>query len=775
MTKAPVLKAFVEATYPAERKAAGVQASVFLVIEISADGSVRAVTVSQSAGEDFDAAAVDAARRFAFEPAEVDGRPSAVKITYRYDFTIVSEAPGPPAVDARPEPKAPPVSPPAPPRAEDDVVVRAPRPRRDAAQITIDASRARLVAGTQGDVLKVVQNLPGVARPPLASGQLVVWGSAPKETRVYVDGVEIPALYHGSALRGTINSDLVKTIELVPGAYGADYGRGLGGLVRVETRAVPDGTHGYASADTLDASALVSSTIAPGLRAAVAARYSYVDRLLAATSAADIGDFFPIPRYRDYQAKLTVDLRQNEAIDLVYLGSNDELTRTVPSPDPVRARAERSTSSFHRVYAHYTHLTSDGELVTVAPFVGYDRSEVTTAFGETPTRLDVASWRYGIRGQNRIKLGSRVTLSVGLDALGSRSRVARAGSLTLPSREGDTFVFGQPPGDDTNVDTSIAHIFDLGPYVFTEVQLGKLSVTPGVRFDAFLLEGDRIAPRIGSTPALGFSRLEGAIDPRLTVRYQAAPRLGVVASAGTYHQAPEPEDLSAVFGTPDLALSKATHFSLGEALKITPSLSAELTGFYKSLGNLVVRSRQPTPTLARALVQDGLGRSYGVQLLLRQELWRGFFGWATYSISRSERKYATDERYRLFDFDQPHVLALVASQAIGRFTFGARFRYASGSPRTPVTGAFYDARGDRYEPVFGVQNSIRIPDFYQLDLRAERTFPLGRSATLSAYADVQNVTFHKNREEIAYSSNFSRRGYITGLPTLAIVGARVEF
>src|SRR5262249_43445024 len=78
-----------------------------------------------------------------------------------------------------------------------------PRARREMVDYAVRAEQAKKVAGTQGDVLKVVQNLPGISRPPVASGQIVVWGSAPKDTRVYVDGVDLPALYHGSGLRGT--------------------------------------------------------------------------------------------------------------------------------------------------------------------------------------------------------------------------------------------------------------------------------------------------------------------------------------------------------------------------------------------------------------------------------------------------------------------------------------------------------------------------------------------------------------------------------------------
>src|SRR4029077_2704819 len=132
----------------------------------------------------------------------------------------------------------------------------------------------RRVPGTQGDTLKVVQNLPGVARSAFGSGQLIVWGASPKETRVNVDGVEIPALYHVGGLRSTVNSDLVRSIDLAPGSYGAEYGRGLGGLVRVETRALTQkGVHGYASADVLDASAMLTATLSPRVRIGIAGRY----------------------------------------------------------------------------------------------------------------------------------------------------------------------------------------------------------------------------------------------------------------------------------------------------------------------------------------------------------------------------------------------------------------------------------------------------------------------------------------------------------------------
>ena len=45
---------------------------------------------------------------------------------------------------------------------------------------------------------------------------------------------------------------------------------------------------------------------------------------------------------------------------------------------------------------------------------------------------------------------------------------------------------------------------------------------------------------------------------------------------------------------------------------------------------------------------------------------------------------------------------------------------------------------------------------------------------LNVFLDVQNVTNRANPEEIVYNYNFTRRDYITGLPMLAVLGARVQ-
>jgi hypothetical protein len=679
------------------------------------------------------------------------------------------------------------------------IVVRAPRIKKEAVETRIRTEEARRVPGTQGDTLKVVQNLPGVARSSFGSGALIVWGSSPKETRVNVDGVEIPTLYHVGGLRSTVNSDLVRSIDLSPGSYGAEYGRGLGGLVRIDLGSLPKaGVHGYVASDVMDTSMLISAAVTPRLRVGVAGRYSYLDSLLTTVTSADVGDFVPIPKYDDYQARATLALRQDEEVSATFLASDDHLRRAIPSDDPQEVRSQNTDTSWKRVLVRYTRLMPDGASIVVTPSFGYDTTNDEALFGRVPITTSTKYWQYALRGSYRRKVASTTTLALGLDMLARSFDLTRHGSLTLPAREGDITVFGQPPGNAINDDRWSVLTINTAPYATAEVTIGRLTLTPGLRFDPLLIEGSpavpagpRAAPRgyarfdipqnpvgkIADDDAAGAARkvLRWAPNPRLIATFRATRRLAFTAGGGIYGQPPDPEDMSAVFGNPGVTVSRAAHVSGGISFKLRPTLTLETVGFYKKFWDLVARTENRTPPVAQSLTQDEIGRAYGGQVLLRQEMLKGFFGWVTYSYIRSERKDHPDTDWRLSDFDQTHVLGILASYQIAKgWDTGARFRYTTGFPRTPVVDAYFNAPNDAYDPTFGAHNSIRIPSFYQLDVRVERAFVF-RRGKLNIFLDVQNITNRKNPEEIIYNYNFSRRAYITGFPTLAVLGARVEF
>ncbi|MCE9578329.1 MAG: TonB family protein [Deltaproteobacteria bacterium] len=846
LTRPPALVHFVEAEYPPDAKAAGTQASVVLQVDIAADGHVTAATVQTSGGAAFDAAAVAAVLQFGFTPAEVDGKPSPIRILYQYDFVIHTEvvavttaeqtgvvrdrdthqplagvtltlddagksavtgtdgrfaiaevAPGRRTITLTGDrltalqtteelvagqrldvaydlALAPP-----PGAADEDaddleIVVTAPPLAKATASVEVVAGQARKVPGTGGDVLKVVESMPGVARSTAGSGALVVWGAAPEDTRVYVDGVRIPRLYHLGGLRSVVATDLVKGIALAPGGWGVEHGRGLGGLVDVDLIALDRAVAGSVQVDAIDTAAAVRFPVAPKVAAAVALRKSQLAWVLDHASDRDLGEFVPIPRYADGQARLAYDPSTREHVEVDALASTDRQTRTVASADPAATRREDRRIDFWRVWSRYHRDLDSGDQVDAVVSLGQDSATTTERFGATPTELATDARVYGARAAWRGKLGD-AALIIGLDAEIVDAKVRRRGSITVPAREGDVRVFGQPPPDQLAADRWRVISASAAPYAQLDLPLWRkrVHVVPGLRLEPYLVSVSRKTPIAGLTPSIGLFTEEATAQPRLAIRADATARLTLTAAFGRYRQAPQVEDLSAVFGSPSLPTSRATHAVLGAAYRWTAALSSEVTGFVTRSRELAVRSPLATPLLAQALVADGTGRAMGVQALVRLAPTAGVFGWISYTLSRADRTDAAGTRR--FDYDQTHVLTAVASWQVGAgVELGLRFRYATGAPRTPVTGAYYDTRADAYQPQFGAHNGSRLPAFVQVDARASKRLRWGGDE-LEIYLDLQNATDRENAEEIVYSADYARKGFIAGLPILPVLGARLTW
>jgi hypothetical protein len=651
-------------------------------------------------------------------------------------------------------------------------VVRVPGGPPQPVSAPLDAEEASRLPGTGSDPSVAAQDLPGVARPAPGATGLVLWGATPSESRVFFDDIQIPALYHFGGFRSTVGADLVGRIDVAPGAYGAEYGRALGGLVRVDTLPLASGgTHFSLEASFLDASASVTASLGKHLRLAAAARASLLGETYGHLVPASATALFPIPDYADAQVIAELDVGPASVLRATFLVSADRVQRNLGEPVlglPDRLQDERA--SWWRAGLSYSERGA-GDNLSALFFVGGDSTGLTDSFGPAPSSQDSTALEIGWRTRYRARLLPSLGLAMGLDGLVATSHLRRVGSLTIPPREGDLTVFGQPPGDDVNTDAWTAAVGDLGAYLTASVTTGRFVISPGLRGDAFPTDGNRSLPPIGGTPVVGYAHLAWTLDPRLAIAYDVSPTLSLTAAGGLYHQPADPADLSAVFGAPSLGPQRSEQASLSVRKALGEVVDLDATAFYRHLDDLAVGSPLETPALAQVLVPGGHGRSYGGTLFARRRIANGTLGWLAYTLSRSER-WTDGGPTRLFDFDQTHVFTAIGSHQRGRWTFGARARYATGMPRSPVVGSFLDVRDGVYQPIFGPQNSTRLPAFFQMDARVDCAFVSGR-LNADVYIDVQNVTAHRNPEEIVYKRDYTSFGYLTGPPLLVLVGLRV--
>ena len=211
------------------------------------------------------------------------------------------------------------------------------------------------------------------------------------------------------------------------------------------------------------------------------------------------------------------------------------------------------------------------------------------------------------------------------------------------------------------------------------------------------------------------------------------------------------------------------HAVAGTTVALLPGLTLEGTVFYRQLWALVTRNPNPTPALGELLVQSGQGRAWGGELIVHFKSSSVLSGWLSYTLSHSERRQTSDAAYRLFDYDQTHVFSGVVTASYAGFFLGTRFRVSSGMPRTPVTGAYFDATTDGYYPIFGPQNSERLPAFWALDIRIEKTFHV-KGIAFSPYLEAINLTNRRNAIDYAYSRDFGQRDTVKGLPRTVVAG-----
>src|SRR5262249_32271447 len=142
-----------------------------------------------------------------------------------------------------------------------------------------------------------------------------------------------------------------------------------------------------------------------------------------------------------------------------------------------------------------------------------------------------------------------------------------------------------------------AAVANLAPYAQADLALldERLHLIPGVRVEPTMVQTSRRTPPQGDLPAIGTMHEDTVLEPRLAARWALTDAFGLRAALVVYHQPPLAEDLSAVFGNPELSVAKAVHYLAGANVKFTDALTLEVTGFFSRQTDLVTRSPLSTP------------------------------------------------------------------------------------------------------------------------------------------------------------------------------------
>jgi TonB family protein len=822
----PVLTQFKDASLDPELELNPGHYVVSLALTVGEDGAVSDLEVVASDEPLLDAAALTAAGLFRFAPATVDGAPVPVRITYRYSFdiskkeatpvfrfrvrekgkrrlvggftafveenaaTFTSDAEGwlvvkdlPPGTYTlyAPEGDYQELRRPFEVLAEQtslpeaviyvdpmsgmshQTVIRAPREARFVARQSLSIAELKRLPGSGGDVLKMIENLPGIARSPFGGGQLVVFGSHPMDSAVFIDGLPMWQLYHFGGLYSIINPEFIERIDFVPAGFDATYGRAIGGVVDVRLKNEPlDGWHGAFDINVLHAGAIIGAPYSEDGDIQIAFRRSYIDAILNAVLPSD-GDLSltTAPRYYDYQVKLNHRFTPDNRVMVFANGTDDRMvfvTERPAGPDPSFVGDMGFTSWLHTVNARWQLDLAPGltnELAFHAAIQHFSLNlfgAVSFEFEQIPVLL---------RDQVDMRLGDTMRLRVGVEA-GVIFGIAKVRSP-------------RPPGDsETKVPFSTREILETEEYPVTFLQsvyaslewkpLPWWTVVPSLRGDVY--EGDWNAWNV---------------DPRLSTRVDLSDAFSLHAAGGMFRQFPRMERLSKEFGNPLLPPESSLHSLIGAQWRPLERLSLSTNVFFKWNYDLA----ESTDTDQR-YTSEGEARAYGAEVLLRVDPGGRFFGWIAYTYVVSERwnpdtlyappGYEPNPGWQSTDYDQRHLLNMLGSVELGaHWSAGFRFRLATGYPNTPTESAIFDSDADAFSPAPNRDtNSGRMPIFHSLDVRVDKEW-LYDTWLLALYLEVQNVYNQQNPEGIMYNYDYTEIDYVYGLPILPVLGIRGEF
>ncbi len=651
---------------------------------------------------------------------------------------------------------------------EYEIVVYGKAEKVEVAKKTLSVSEIKRVPGFGGDAIKVVRALPGVARPSFISGDVIIRGSGSEDTRFYLDGVRVPHLFHFGGLRSVYSSDLLSSIDMYPGGFSSRYGGAVGGVVEVKGRsAKSDRWHGKVDINLMDAAALMEGPVSENLSLQAAGRYSYIGKFIE--SATENTPMTVIPVYADAYARLDWKLKNQDKAFLTYSASKDKLELYSSEIRGGSQEVEENTSA--ALADEWYQMALLGWDKTVSPKL---RNELRLSL----TKSYALASAFGFQKIEFNQMG--VYLRDELQYSPAKSLMLKPGlDVDFESIDYSLNILG---GKGFRDNKDVQYFSASGAYLNAEWKLGNnILIMPGIRYDYFAdIE-------------------EGQPSYRLTSRWQYTKGLTLKGSAGSYSQAPKPwgQATDEAWGNPDLPATKAYHYVGGHEWQISDLVSLDLQGYYNYQYDIPNYTDSINPVSGESVnfIPDMEGRMYGMEMMLRHDQGSRFFGWISYSLSRSERRTggpftvelarATStwdpDKWVVSQFDQTHNLQVLGSWRLPRqWETGFRFRYVTGNPTTPrksyTDNEFeYNSEYLDYVNNLGDAYSDRMGPFLQLDLRVDKKFVFN-SWMLSTYLDFRNVNyfFYNSPEFYDYNYDGSKRESV-GAIFLPSFGITAEF
>lgn len=603
--------------------------------------------------------------------------------------------------------------------------------------------------GSNRDVSKVIQTLPGVSTGVAFRNDIIIRGGGPSENRFFLDGVEIPYLNHfatqgasGGAV-GIINVDFIREINLYTGAFKANRGNALSSVM--ELNQIDGNRDKFGARFTIGSSDLaltVNGPVSKNSSLIFSVRRSYLQLLFSLIKLPFL------PTYNDYQFKYKIDLNKNNQLSVISIGAldNNKLNTGIADPNEFQKYIlgnipsnDQWSYAFGLVYKHF-RPKGYGTWVLSRNML----NNIQNKYRQNVEEPDSLLFNYKSQEiENKFRYESVTDLLAWKIIYGGGLEYAKYNNQTYQK----VYFGGQLRTLDYNsaIDMVKWHVFGQVSKAFFNQ---KLELSLGVRTDA-------------NNYSKNMSNMLTQISPRFSASYSIiTDKLSLNFNTGRYYQLPAYTTLgfrsnngtlvNDSLGAKYIACDQVV---LGLQLKPKQNSIITVEGFYKfymdypcsliDSVSLASKGADFGTIGAEPVIPVSNGRAYGFEVLYREADLFKFNIILSYTFVRSEFTDINGEYYPSA-WDNKHLFNITVGRKFKyNWEVGAKWRFAGGTPYTPYNVdksslvSAWDVQGRGYLD-YSQFNSLRLKSFNQLDLRIDKSFYF-KKWSLMIYLDVQNV------------------------------------
>lgn len=622
---------------------------------------------------------------------------------------------------------------------------------------TIGTNEIKRNPGGNRDISRAIRSLPGVAAIPSFRNDIIIRGGAANENRFYIDGIEIPNINHFATQGasggpvGLINVDLIREVEFYSGAFPTARGNALSSVLEFGFKdARKDKTTANFVVGSSDLGVTIETPTGKNSGLILSARRSYLQGLFSI-----LGLPF-LPTYNDYNLKWKWDINEKNKLTVISLGALDQfqlnlkIADDTTSEDYLRNKYLLANLVINQQWNYTTGVKWDryGEkgrtsVVLSRNMLNNGAFKYINNDENLPKTLDYSS----TEAENKLRVEHKRNFSNGIKLL-----AGGGGEYAKYRLQNASFFYNNAL--DTTISINQRSGIDLWKYsAFVQssktFRNNKIVLSAGVRVDGANFNDEMSNPL-------------NQLSPRISVKYNFAPQWSFNANTGIYYQLP----VYTILGYEENGTLQNINSRYVRNKQIVAGVEYDwsarnsvisVEGFYKGYDQYPISVAKGVSlanlgadfgVVGNELISfTGQGRAYGLEVLLQQKFFNGWYGIASYTFVRSEFTTLAGN-WAPSSWDSRHLLSLTGGKKLKKnWEVGGRFQFSGGLPYTPdnVSASMLISNWDKFGAGltdWSRVNTLRYSAFHQLDIRVDKKWFFDRWS-LDLFLDIQNIYNYK--------------------------------